>query len=362
MGGSVPPIFCNCMKKITTLFVSVCLLLGALSMSACQKQPEKFNAYSFDYFDTVTTISGYAESKEAFDAVANEVLGELETYHRLFTIYHRFEGLENLCTINELVDGQHRTVTVDRRIIDMLLYAKEMHALTDGMINIAMGSVLSIWHDYRTEGIDDPISAMLPPMDKLLSAAQHADINALIIDEQNCTVTITDPAMRLDVGAIAKGYAVEMIAQSLERRGVTGYVLNVGGNVRTIGTKADGSPWMVGLENPFDEGEDYLCYLGLAGQTLVTSGSYQRYYLVNGERYHHIIHPDTLMPAEGFVSVSVLTGHSGMADALSTALFCMTLEQGKTLVASLTDTEVMWVLPDGTQHTTDGWADHLIEP
>ena len=350
------------MKKITTLFVSVCLLLGALSMSACQKQPEKFNAYSFDYFDTVTTISGYAESKEAFDAVANEVLGELETYHRLFTIYHRFEGLENLCTINELVDGQHRTVTVDRRIVDMLLYAKEMHALTGGMINIAMGSVLSIWHDYRTEGIDDPISAMLPPMDKLLSAAQHADINALIIDEQNCTVTITDPAMRLDVGAIAKGYAVEMIAQSLEHRGVTGYVLNVGGNVRTIGTKADGSPWMVGLENPFDEGEDYLCYLGLDGQTLVTSGSYQRYYLVNGERYHHIIHPDTLMPAEGFVSVSVLTGHSGMADALSTALFCMTLEQGKTLVASLTDTEVMWVLPDGTQHTTDGWADHLIEP
>ncbi len=364
MGGPASH-FCNSMKRIITALLALLLLLSAFSLSACDGQRgelQKFNAYSFDYFDTVTTISGYAESQEDFDRVANGVLEELKEYHRLFTVYHRFEGLENLCTVNELVEGQHRTVTVDRRIIDMLLYAKEMHALTDGRINIAMGSVLSIWHDYRSEGIDDPVSAKLPPMDKLKEAAEHTDINKLVIDEQNCTVTITDPQMRLDVGAIAKGYAVEMVAQGLESRGITGYVLNVGGNVRTVGAKPDGTPWTVGLENPFDVGEDYLCYLGLAGQSLVTSGSYQRYYLVNGKRYHHIIHPDTLMPAEGFTSVSVLTQHSGQADALSTALFCMTLEQGMALVASLPETEAQWVLPDGTRHTTDGWADHLIDP
>lgn len=354
-------------NKIVTLILAFCLILPMLWFVSCEEEGErveleKFSAYSFDYFDTVTTVSGYAESKEAFDAVANEVLKELETYHRLFTIYHRFEGLENLCTINELVEGQHRTVTVDRRVIDMLLYAKQMHELTDGRVNIAMGSVLSIWHEYRTVGMGDPVSAQLPPMDKLQEAAQHTNIDNLVIDEQNCTVTITDPKMKLDVGAIAKGYAVEMIAQMLESRGITGYVLNVGGNVRTIGTKADGAPWTVGLENPLDDGEDYLCYLGLTGQTLVTSGSYQRYYLVNGKRYHHIIHPDTLMPAEGFVSVSVLCGHSGSADALSTALFCMTLEQGMALVQSLPDTEAQWVLPDGTRYATDGWNAYVIDP
>ncbi len=347
------------------LLLSLCLLLPALTLTACQEKEiklEKFSTYSFDYFDTVATISGYAESKEAFDAVANEVLAELREYHRLFTIYHRFEGLENLCTINELVKGEHRTVTVDRRVIDMLLYAKEMHALTGGRVNIAMGSVLSIWHEYRTVGMDDPASAMLPPMEKLQEAAKHTNIDNLVIDEQNCTVTVTDPQMKLDVGAVAKGYAVEMIAQKLESRGITGYVLNVGGNVRTIGTKADGSTWTVGLENPFDEGEDYLCYLGLSGQTLVTSGSYQRYYLVNGKRYHHIIHPETLMPAEGLVSVSVLTAHSGMADALSTALFCMTLEEGMALVKSLPDTEAQWVLPDGTCVATEGWEAYTVQP
>ena len=365
MGGPASH-FCTAMKRIFTLFISLCLLFCALGMSGCEQTEqnglEKFSAYSFDYFDTVTTVSGYAENREAFDAVANEVLAALGEYHRLFTIYHRFEGLENLCTVNELVDGQHRTVTVDARIVDMLLYAKQTYALTGGKVNIAMGSVLSIWHEYRTVGMDDPASATLPPMEKLQEAAAHADIEDLVIDEQNCTVTITDPKMTLDVGAIAKGYAVEMIAQSLEQKGVTGYVLNVGGTVRTVGTKADGSPWTVGLENPLDEGEDYLYYLGIAGKSLVTSGSYQRYYLVEGKRYHHIIHPDTLMPAQGFVSVSVLTDHSGLADALSTALFCMTLEEGMALAETLPDTEVLWVLPDGTRHVTDGWADYEVEP
>ena len=346
-------------SKPITLFLTICLLISCTAFTSCRKSTEKFSAHSFEYFDTVTTVTGYAESKAAFDEVANEILDELGEYHRLFTIYHRFDGMENLCTVNELLNGQHRTVTVDRRIVDMLLYAKEMYTLTNGRVNIAMGSVLSIWHDYRTEGMDDPASAKLPPMDKLLAAAEHTDIAGLIIDENACTVTLTDPQMTLDVGAIAKGYAVEMVAQSMEKKGITGYVLNVGGNVRTVGGKPDGTGWTVGVENPLDDGEDYLAYLVLSDRSLVTSGSYQRYYLVDGKRYHHIIDPQTLMPSEGFLSVSVLTPHSGNGDALSTALFCMTLEDGMALIASLPDTEAQWVLPDGTRHYTDGWTNYV---
>ena len=348
--------------KLTIIAVVICLLLSSVLLPSCAKPMERFSEYSFDYFDTVTTVTGYAESKEDFDKVAGEVMEELGEYHRLFTIYHRFEGLENLCTINELVDGQHRTVTVDRRIIDMLLYAKEMYTLTDGRLNIAMGSVTSIWHDYREGGMNHPASASLPPRTELTAASEHTDIGCLVIDEENSTVTVTDPDMRLDVGAIAKGYAVEMVAQSMEEKGITGYILNVGGNVRAVGEKSDGEGWTVGVENPADEGEDYIAYLELSRESLVTSGSYQRYYLVNGERYHHIIHPDTLMPAEGYLSVSVLTAHSGKGDALSTALFCMSMEEGKALAESLSDTEVQWVMSDGTIHTTDGWSAYVTEP
>ena len=199
--------------KFGIVLLALCLALSALSLCACQKEPEKFNAYSFDYFDTVTTITGYAKNQKEFDKVADGILSELAEYHKLFTIYHRFDGMENLCTINELTGGEHRTVTVDPRIIDMLSYAKEMYEITEGTVNVAMGSVLSIWHEYRNDGIADPSTAKLPPMEKLEVAAEHMDMNGLVIDEEACTVTLTDPAMKLDVGAIAKGYAVEMVAQ-----------------------------------------------------------------------------------------------------------------------------------------------------
>ncbi len=312
-----------------------------------------------EYFDTVITVVGYENTEAEFNAVADGILSELAEYHRLYSIYHRFDGLENLCTINELVDGAHRTVTVDRRIIDMLLYAKEMYTLTDGMVNIAMGSVLSLWHDYRELGSDNPAQASLPPTEKLKSAALHTDITKMVIDEENCTVTLTDPLMKLDVGAIAKGYATEMVARSFEEKGVTGYVLNVGGNIRTLGTKPDNSEWTVGIENP--SGDEYLAYLKLKGESVVTSGSYQRYYVVDGKRYHHIIHPDTLMPAEGFTSVSVVCRDSGLGDALSTALFCLPQDAGMALVESLPDVEAMWVDGDGEKTVSPGFEKYVKE-
>ena len=351
------------MKKKLLLCILLCsMLLQSVGLAGCVTETEKYSTHSFDYFDTVTTITGYAKSQEEFDSVAGGALEELAEYHKLFTIYHRYDGMENLCTINELVDGEHRTVTVDPCIIDMLLYAKDMYEKTDGTVNIAMGSVLSLWHEYRTEGIDEPWAAKLPPMEKLLEAAEHTDINALVIDEEACTVTLTDPAMTLDVGAIAKGYAVEMVARSLEEQGVTGYVLNVGGNVRTVGAKGDGEKWTVGIENPEEDSADaYLAYLELSGESLVTSGSYQRYYVVDGTRYHHIIDPVTLMPSEEYVSVSVVCKSSADGDALSTALFCMDHEEGLALIESMHDVEAMWVLPDGTKKESSGFAEYKKE-
>ena len=239
----------------------------------------------------------------------------------------------------------------------MLLYAKDMYYLTDGTVNVAMGSVLSLWHDYRSIGMDDPVNASLPPMGKLKEASLHMDIENIVIDEENSTVTITDPLTKLDVGAIAKGYATEQIARRLEAQGVTGYVLNVGGNVRTIGSKKEDTPWTVGLENP--DGGEYIEYLHLDGQSVVTSGSYQRFYYVDGKNYHHIIHPDTLMPAEGYLSVSVICKDSGLGDALSTALFCMEKEKGLSLVEAMPGVEVLWVSDDGSKTASSGWNDYV---
>ena len=340
-------------KRIICIVLAFCLTACTLCACKEQKQKSKYTTYSMDYFDTVIAITGYEYSQEDFDKTANEMIKMLGEYHRLYSIYHRFDGVENLCTINELKDGAHRTVKVDKRIIDMLLYAKEMYDLTNGVMNVSMGSVLSLWHDYRTIGKDNPENASLPPMDLLQKASEHTDISKMVIDKKNSTVTLTDPLMKLDVGAIAKGYATQQVSAFFKEKGVTGYVLNVGGNVCTLGEKLEGTKWTVGIENPEDN--DYFAYLQLDGQSVVTSGSYQRFYYVDGIAYHHIIDPETLMPADNFLSVSIVCENSGLGDALSTALFCMPQNEGLALIESIENAEAMWVAKTGEKTYSSGW-------
>lgn len=353
------------MKKTISIFMVISILvLQLLTFVGCEEKStlNKYSNYYFDYFDTATTIIGYEKSQEDFDEMCKEITDLLNEYHRLYTIYNRYEGFNNLVTINDLFDGEHKVVTVDQKIIDMLNFAKDMYYKTDGMVNIAMGSVLKIWHIYRNEGLDDPVNAELPPMDKLEEASKHTNIDNLIIDTEKNTVFIDDPLMTLDVGAIAKGFAVEQIAKHLENKGITGYILNVGGNVRTIGM-ADKEKWKVGIENPDlnDEENKYIEFLKLSGESVVTSGSYQRFYVVNGENYHHIIDPETLMPGTKYRSVSVITNDSGLGDAMSTALFLMDYEEGKNLVESTDNVEAMWVMTDGEQRYSTGFENYTFE-
>ncbi len=350
------------MKRIICFALA---LLSLISLVGCEKtdHKEKFTDYSFDYFDTVTTIVGFEDSKEEFDANCVEIKALLWEYHKLYTIYNSYEGINNLCVINRTKDGVHAELEVDNRIIDMLLYAKEMYLETDGKLNVAMGSVLSIWHRYREDGMDDPESAELPPMDALEAAAEHMDIDDVVIDRTKGTVYLSDPQLKLDVGAIAKGYAVEEVATWMAEKGMDGYTLNVGGNIRIVGKRPDGEKWKVGIENPDTSNEDvpYIEYLMLEDMSIVTSGTYQRYYTVDGKRYHHIIDPATLMPGENFMSVSVVCKSSAMADAFSTALFSMSYEDGKALVEKTEGLEAMWVMPDGEQRYSDGFKAYCAE-
>lgn len=347
------------MKRFLSIFLAVSILL----LSGCNgNKKTKYQAYYFDFFDTETTVIGYEKSQEDFDNVNVAIKMMLEEYQMLFDIYNCYDNVNNLATVNQVENGQHNVVTVDKEIVNMLLFAKKMYADTDGVVNVAMGSVLKIWHNYRNDGLRDPVNAKLPPMEKLEEAEKHTNIEDVIIDEENCTVYLADPEMRLDVGAVAKGYAVERIAQRLEENGVTGYLLNVGGNVRTIGM-ADENKWKVGIENPDTENEEkpIIEVLEFAGESLVTSGSYQRFYVVNGENFHHIIDPETLMPGTKYKSVSVITDDSGLGDALSTALFLMDYEDGKKLVENMENVEVMWVMSDGEQLYSDGFQNFTFK-
>lgn len=352
------------MKRLLAFVLTLASLLALCGgLFSCASSPKKYTDYSFDYFDTTTTIIGYETDEQTFVENLVWIKGLLREYHRLYDIYTQYSGINNLATINLRENGEHVPVVVDQKIIDMLLFAKEMYAETGGNINIAMGSVLRIWHEYRSWGAKHPTEAELPPMADLEAAAEHTNIDDLLIDDETNTVYLADPDLYLDVGAIAKGYAVEMVAQEMERRGISGYLLNVGGNIRAVGAGPNGKLWQAGIQNPDkNSSTPHIAYLKLDDMSLVTSGVYQRYYVVDDKQYHHIIDPTTLMPSESYLSVSVLTAHSGRADGLSTGLFSMSLEDGMALVESLDGVEAQWVLPDGTIYTSSGFSAYTFVP
>ena len=321
---------------------------GGGSSNSGQQAKSKGMRY-YEYFDTVSDIYSYAgDSQEAFEANCGAVSEILSKYHKLFDIYYEHSGITNLKTLNKNAGGE--PMKVDPELIDFLLYAKELYTLTDGEMNIMMGSVLSLWHDCREEG------KRIPTNEELAEAARHTDISCLEIDKENQTVRISDPKASIDVGALGKGYATEKAAEYLESIGATSYVLNIGGNIRIIGTKPDGSGWKTGIKNPKDT-STYSKYLMLANTSCVTSGNYERYYTVDGQRYHHIIDKDTLMPSTYFSSVTIITSDSGLADALSTALFAMSYEDGLKIVEKIGGVEVVWITPEGVIYTTSGIAD-----
>ena len=307
----------------------------------------------FNYFDTVSYIYSYAgDSEERFNSRSSDVSAILEEYHKLFDIYHAYSGVNNLYTINQQAGGE--MLEVDEKLIDFLLYAKDLYEKTNGEMNVMLGAVLRLWHDTRSAASDNPSAAALPDQKALEEAIKHTDFSLLEIDEENNRVRITDPEASIDVGALGKGYATEMAARYLEEDEAFGYVLNIGGNIRIVGEKPNGEGWKTGVKDPQDPENRYAAYITIKNTACVTSGNYERYYTVNNVRYHHIIDKDTLYPAEHFASVTILTLDSGLADALSTALFCMSYDDGVQLLENFPDVHVIWIYEDGTVKYTEG--------
>ncbi|MBR6595069.1 MAG: FAD:protein FMN transferase [Oscillospiraceae bacterium] len=337
------------MKRAVALLLLVSLLLSGCT-ALQQLEMKQYTATFLTLFDTVTSIVGKAESEQAHMEKAQAVHDELLYYHQLFDIYNDYEGINNLKTVND--SAGVAPVVVDRAMIDLLLDCRKYYELTGGRVNVAMGSVLLLWHEARNDSLNDMANAYLPDRTELEAAAEHTDIACVVIDEAASTVFITDPQTRLDVGAVAKGWSAQRVAEAAP----DGLLISVGGNVCATGPKdKNGTPWRVGVQNP-DGGDTYLHTLNITDQCVVTSGDYQRCFMVDGKVYHHIIDPDTLYPSTYWRSVTIVCRDSGLADALSTALFLLPYEEGLAL-AKECGAEAFWVNEAGETFHTPGFED-----
>lgn len=342
----------------------LCIILSAAALINCcacgvfgglQRYQKSF----LDLFDTASTIVAYDSSEEDFNNHYQQFHDALEEYDRLYDIYSSYDGVTNLYTVNK--EAANAPVKVDKKIIDLLEYGKYAYEISAGKTNICFGSVLRLWHACRETAQDNPDNAVLPKEEELTAAAKHTDINSLVIDRENSTVYFTDPELQLDVGAIAKGYAVQQVCEWAQGNLWSSAAISIGGNVYTFGYKNDDGKtlWNIGIENPDSTADDYLLNVDITGLSVVTSGDYQRYFTVDGKRYCHIINPDTLCPAEFVSQVTVICADSALGDALSTTLFNMTIEDGKRLIDDMPDVEAVWVDKDYNIVYSEGFEQYI---
>lgn len=339
------------------------LLAAAISLVLCFSPfvgtAEEYQRYSMSFFgtfDTSITIMGFAASPTIFDSEAEKAQQTFDRLHQLYDKYNDYPGVVNVRTLNQ--QAAKAPVQVEQPLFDLLKFGKDLYPDTNRLVNIAFGAVLELWHDSR-EAEDGP-----PDMDALMAANEHVNIDDLVLDAEAMTVFFKDPLLKLDVGAIAKGYAVEVVAQQLLAGDMPSFVVNAGGNVRAGQPPMDGRKnWGIAIQDPDgfafgDPNSDILDTLFLHNTSVVTSGDYQRFFIHDGTRYHHIISTETLMPPAHFRSVTAVTEDSGLADMLSTALFLMDQEAGQRFVEGWEGVEALWIMNDRSVVMTDGLKPH----
>ncbi len=319
------------------------ILLMCAPLCACSQLKDKHTETYFEYFDTFCTLTVYSTGED-FERYNEIFATELERYHRLLDIYSSYDGVANLHTINQ--NAGKEPVQVGDELFDFLVRATELCELTDGYTSITMGAVTSVWKKAIA-------NKTVPDGDVLSEAAKHTDISLLVLDKQSKTAYLADTQARLDAGALAKGYVSDKLRAALIDVGCESFLIDLGGNLSSHGIKQNGGEYVASVEDPIKQ-TALNTRIALTDRTLSTSGSYNRGFEKDGIRYHHIIDPFTQMPKNTYVSTSVLCTDGAMADALSTALFSMSYEDGRALIDSLDGTEAIWIFADGRIEHTSG--------
>lgn len=297
---------------------------------------------NYSYFDTYINVKIYSNSSKK----ANEALDEIDKiyseYHKLTDRYNSYQGITNLYTINNNVLNEEY-LKIDKKLYELIEYGINMYKWSNGKVDISMGNVIDIWKGYREAGIS------IPTIEEL-KYVNYNNINEIELKDNK----IKNNNLNIDLGSISKGFATKKVGKYLESIGLKKYLINAGGNVLT-GESYKKDKYKIGLENPNNQNDIYKI-IKVENEAVVTSGGYLRYYEYNGTKYHHIIDPDTLFPANNVKSVTIITKDSAYADFLSTYLFLLTLEDGKKYVDELDNVEAIWYLNDDTTVTSKGFS------
>lgn len=319
-------------------FLCFLLLLSIpwLFISSCSKAPGTISKTGF-YFDTVITITLY----DCGDEAILDGCMELAAYYE-----DLFSATRKNSDISRINDAPGTPVTVDSETIALLEQGLYYCELSGGAFDITIGKLSELWHFSDNTG-------NIPAQTDIDAAIADIDYHSVLIDGDQ--VTLTDPNAAIDLGGIAKGYIADRMKEYLTAQGVTAGIINLGGNVLTLGEKSDHTPYTIGIQKPFAEGSEAYATIQVTDKSVVSSGVYERCFYVDDVLYHHILDTTTGYPIDNdLISVSIISRCSVDGDGLSTVCFSLGLEEGMRLIEELPDTEAIFVTEDMEAHTTSG--------
>ena len=332
----------NSGKKRIKWWILLAAVILVLGLTACApKEPEPVSETEL-LLNTVVTVTLYGGGDEE---LLRQCMDECRRYEKIFS---RTDPESELYALNEA-----GTMEVSEELLSLLKTALYYCELSGGAFDITMGGVSDLYA-FSSE------RPRVPGEEELAEALSHVDYKNIQID--GSTVTLLDPAAVIDLGAIAKGYIADRLAQFLLDNGQASATIDLGGNVYCVGSKPDGSDFKVGIQCPFEDRTQIIGAVAVSGMSVVTSGVYERYFEENGAFYHHILDPETGLPcANGLLAVSIVSERSVDGDALSTLCFALGMEDGMALIDSMDGVYAVFVTEDFVPYPSRGFEE-MFQP
>ena len=328
------------MKK-SLYYITILILLFGFYFSFTNRKVE--HSKNIMKMDTYINIKLYSKNKKV-DKILNDVESIYNKYDILADAYTKYDNVINVYYLNNVLEV-NKEVIISKELADLIQYGIDVYNNTNGLVNIAMGNVTGVWKKYINEGTEVPSEKELNNL--------NININDIVL-EGNKFLKKSD--VKLDLGAIAKGYVTEEVGNYLESKKIDKYLINAGGNVKVGKSYKDGK-YVIGIENPNDTNKMYK-KINVENKSVVTSGDYQRYYEVNGIRYNHIINPKTRFPANNVKSVTVICDNSKDADMYSTYLFLLPLEEALNYVNNKDNLEAVFYVNEDNIITSKGFSSY----
>lgn len=317
------------MKRFLVLLLTILTLLFSVGCSNSNTSLKTTGVY----FDTVISVEIWGSSDES---ILNKCK-ELCTYYE--QLFSRTIETSDISRINA---AKGTPVEVDPETAALIKKGIYYGELSEGTFDISIAPLSILWDINQNTGT-------LPPQAAIDEAKSHVNHKNILVE--GTIVTLTDPNASIDLGGIAKGYIADKLKEYLLGEGIEHGLINLGGNLITIGTKPNGSNFHIGIQKPFDEQNAAITTVDVHNQSVVSSGTYERYFEMDNKIYHHLLNPATGYPYENnLLQVTIISDQSVDGDALSTACFGLGLEKGSALIERLDGVRAIFVTDDYELH------------